>query len=132
MVRSITALGSEFRSHCKKLSAERRFYTKPTHHGSAHVEIIGDTYHYVVTERGSEFERRKTHDSDELMYWLLYDVVFDLAASFEVEHRMEGRDFRRLMFEKEVEYMAILSPHWAQRVSDHNATVLEQHPFSDL
>ncbi len=131
MARSIFALGADFRSYCRKLGTEEPFHTQPTHSGAPHVEIVDDTYHYVVTERGSEFERRKTKDPDELLYWLLYDVAFDMACQYEVEHRIEGQDFRRLMFEKKVEYMATLSPEWADRVRDHNASVLAEHPFSD-
>jgi hypothetical protein len=131
MVRTLRALALEFRGHCHKLGVNVPFHTQATHTGASHVELDGDSYHYVITERGSEFERRKTHDPDELLYWLLYDVVFDLAVGYEVEHRVEGRDFRRLMFEKKVEYMEVLNPHWAQRVRDHNARVLAAHPFED-
>ena len=86
-----------------------------THDGSPHVEIIGAEYHLVVTERGSEFERKTTKDIDELLFWLVSGDVFELACDWELEHRIEGQDSRRLLFAKEIEYLDKTNPKWANK-----------------
>ena len=51
--------------------------SSPTHSGAPHIEIVGDEYHFVVTERGSEFERLKTQSVDDILYWLVEGDVGD-------------------------------------------------------
>ena len=103
----------------------------PTHSGAPHVEIVGDEYHFVVTERGSEFERRKTRESDELLYWFVSGDVSQLARDWELERRVEGQDSRRLWFAKELEMLDALNPEWAKRKELHQNNVLKEHPFND-
>ena len=103
----------------------------PTHSGAPHVEIVGEEYHFVVTERGSEFERRKTKEPDELLYWFVSGDVSQLARDWELERRVEGKDSRRLWFEKEVELLRTLSPEWAKRKELYQNRVLKEHPFND-
>lgn len=103
----------------------------PTHSGAPHVEIIGDEYHFVVTERGPEFELRKTKESDELLYWFVSGGVSQLARDWELEHRVEGNDSRRLWFAKEVEMLRTLNIEWAKRKELHQKSVLKEHPFND-
>jgi hypothetical protein len=65
----------------------------PQHDGGPHVEIIGDKYHYVVTERGSELERKITTDRQELLYWLISGVVFEMVGDFELSIASRARIF---------------------------------------
>ncbi len=104
---------------------------KPTHSGAPHVEIVGNEYHFVVTERGSEFERRKTKESDELLYWFVSGDVSQLARDWELKNRVKRKDSRRLWFAKEVEILRALKPEWAKRKELHQNKVLQDHPFND-
>jgi hypothetical protein len=114
------------------LGTRRSFHTAAQHDGSAHVEVAGDAYYYVVTERGTEFERRRTRDSDELLYWLLSDIVFSLTSEYELRHRIAGQDFRRLLFQKQVELMGQLDPGWSERKAHEIQAILSTHPFDDI
>ena len=105
--------------------------SSPTHSGAPHVEIVGDEYHFVVTERGSEFERRKTKDVDELLYWFVSGDVGQLARDWELERRVDGQDLRRFWFAKEVELLKSINPEWAKRKEQHQQNVLKEHPFND-
>lgn len=107
------------------------FASSPTGDGSPHVELVGTTLYFVVSERGSEFERRPTSDSDELLYWLLSSVTASAAGVWELRHRRPGEDSRRLLFAKEVEILAALSPRWAERKKMELDCVLKSHPFVD-
>ena len=60
---SINSVRKKFKEMVKTLGAESKNYpfnTTPHHDGSAHVEIEGNYYCYIVTERGHEIKRDKT------------------------------------------------------------------------
>lgn len=129
---SVRQLRTRYAALCAKLGAARTLYTAAQHDGSAHVEVCGDSYHYVVTERGTEFERRRTTDTDELLFWLMSDVTFSLASEYELRHRVDGRDFRRLLFQKQIELMGQLNADWSERKKQEIERVLTAHPFDDI
>jgi Immunity protein 63 len=128
---SLQGLKAEYKKLCRKLGATGSFHTNPQHDGSPHVERRDSEYHYVVTERGSEFERKTTSESDEVLYWLLSDVTFSAACSYELAHRIAGQDFRRLLFAKDVELLEQLSSGWAERKKMEIADILAEYPFDD-
>jgi hypothetical protein len=128
---AIDKIRTEFRRLCALADLRATIHFSPQHDGSAHVEVHGAEYSYVVTERGSEFERRRTTDREELLYWLIAGAVFDAACEFEVRNRVEGRDFRRTLFAKKIELMAAIQPEWASRQRAEIERVLEAHPYDD-
>ena len=95
------------------------------------MEAEGASLCYVVTERGSELERRRTDDPDVLLYWLCSDVTFDMAVRYELEHRRPSEDFRRQLFKQQEELLRSLSPVWAERDREEKKAVLAKHPFDD-
>lgn len=127
----IDELRSEFERLCRRLKVRRVLHETPQDNGSAHVEIADGAFHYVVTGRGSELERRTTRDRNELLYWLLSAVVFELASASGVRHRIKDQDFRRLLFAKEVEIMGTINREWAERKSEEIRRILSAHPFED-
>ena len=128
---SIQQLRTEYKSLCRKLGTEGVLHAVPQAFGAPHVEIIGDNYHYVVTERGSELERKTTTDKQELLYWLISNVVSEMASDFKLKHRFKGQDFRRLGFAKRIELMARISAEWAERMADDIQKILAAHPYND-
>lgn len=129
-------LSAEYERLCSLLPlaphpSQRSLHITPRHDGSAHVEVVGDLYNYVVTERGSEFERRPAADKDELLYWLFADVTFSLACDFEARHRISGEDSRRQLFSKQVELLKHLKAAWAEREQKEHEQILAEHPFQD-
>src|SRR5258707_252458 len=108
-----------------------RFATTAQHDGSAHIEFIGGEFHYVVTERGSEHERRKTSDAEELLFWLVSDLTWEMAVEWEVRHRIQGEDFRRQLFRKDIQLMSSVSEDWARRKKEKYKKILREYPFDD-
>ena len=96
-----------------------------------HIEVTAAGYHYVVVERGQVLRRDTTTSLDDLLYTVFAGVTFDLACRWEASHRVRGRDFRRVLFQKQVELLATLSPEWARREADAHAEILRGHPFDD-
>jgi hypothetical protein len=128
------ALRNRFSARCKQLGAPKAasvYRTVGTGFGDPHVEIDSAGYHYVVTERGQEFRRRTTTDAEELLYWLISGVAFEMACKYELQHRVSQQDFRRLMFQKEIELISKVSPVWADRKRMEIDAILAEHPYSD-
>jgi hypothetical protein len=102
----------------------------PTHTGAAHAEVVNGQYHYVVTERGSEFERKIAKNEEELLYWFVSDSVFSIACAWELEHRKEDEDCRRQLFSKQIELLHKVNPKWAARKKAYYEQVLSKNPFT--
>lgn len=127
-------LRRQFHSLCGRLSApvdDSVYRTNPTGFGDPFVEIDADQYHYVIEERGQELERRSTADADELLYWLISDVVFRIALAYELQHRAPGQDSRRIVFQRSAELLSMLSPAWVARRRDEIDAILVQAPYTD-
>ena len=91
-------------------------YGGSEHSGRPHVEVTRDgVMHWVVCERGSEFERRTTLARDELLYWTFDAVTAEMASKWEVEHRIPTEDSRKQMFTKQFELLDLLNPAWTER-----------------
>ena len=99
--------------------------------GRPHVEVDANGYHYVAAERGHEHSRQTTSDIDELLYAVFQDVTFVLACKYELNHRMTGQDFRRIMFAHQEDLLSRLNQSWGERGRLEHTHILEQYPFDD-
>jgi len=90
--------------------------TEPSDYGKPHLNISQDSYEYIYSERGYEFSRKSTKNLDELLYWIIYPVVHQMAMEFELTHRInEDEDCRKIIFPRLIEYLRIINPLWAER-----------------
>ena len=131
MSKELEEIRVEYVDLCRLIGIQERFHTSPQDNGSAHIELRDDKYHYVVTERGAEYERRVAKDADEILYWLVSDMVFDAAMKYEGKNRVPGQSFRQLLFQKQIELMSALRPQWAVRKQEEIARILRDAPFDD-
>jgi hypothetical protein len=118
----------------KKINAPANLlptYGKSEEFARPHVETNANGYHWVVVERGTEFERRTTWDPDELLYWIFESVTFSMAVKYELQHRVSGKDPRRMFFRKQEELLGILDKSWEKRSQQEHLKILGEHPFSD-
>ncbi|HEX5808543.1 MAG TPA: Imm63 family immunity protein [Anaerolineales bacterium] len=97
-----------------------------------HIEVDARGYHYVVRERGQETDRVTTTELQELLYHVFEHVTFSLACQYELRHRVEGQDFRRLLFRYQVALLTMLSAEWAEREAHEHEHILERFPYDDL
>lgn len=129
---TLASIRDRYDTIADRLSAparHRHFFTTPQHDGSCHVELVGSEFHYVVTERGTEYERWTTSDADELLFWLVSDLTREMAMEWELKNRIEGEDFRRQFFSKHVELMAQVNEAWGRRTRLNYEKILEEYPF---
>jgi hypothetical protein len=96
-----------------------------------HIGVDARDYHYVIMERGEELSRVTTAELDDLLYCIFNDVTFDLAGKYELKHRVENQDSRRLIFKHQVELLSRLSPKWGELKAQEHERILEQHPYDD-
>jgi Immunity protein 63 len=96
-----------------------------------YVTVEGLQYHYVIRERGEILEDRKTQELDELLCWIFDDVMFIMAMEFEKRHRVPNHDFRRILFNHQLELLQAVDPAWRKKREDDIAMILSHSPFQD-
>jgi hypothetical protein len=99
--------------------------------GRAHIEVDQVNYHFVIAERGTENTRVSTPDLDDLLYLVFECVTFSLAGQYEVRHRVQTQDCRRILFKHQIELLSKLSEAWSVRRAQEQNRILCQHPFDD-
>jgi len=130
----LAALRERIRAAAARLGADESLL--PTFGGSddtgrPHVEADAAGYHYVVCERGTEFERATSPDAEEIAFLACRDMAFEMACERELASRVPGQDSRRRIFSIELELLRALDPAWAERVQQENERILAEHPFVD-
>jgi hypothetical protein len=131
---TLKAVEAIVRNLAKKIDSPSHFlptYGRSEQSGRPHIEIIGQAYNYVVAERGTEFNRKETAEIGELLYWIFNSVTFSMACDYELSHRVKGQDFRRILFQKQIELMEILDPAWGAQMKEEKEHFVEKHPFVD-
>ena len=52
--------------------------------GTFHLEIHGDEYHYIATDRGRVCVREIARDLDELLYFIFSYITSSMASTYEL------------------------------------------------
>ena len=118
----------------RKISIDKKeLFVRDTRsdNGTPHIEIKAPYYHYVVTERGNEFERKSTKNIDQLLYWIFSDITFTVACDYEVKNRIREQDFRRLMWKHQLHLLTTLKESWAKQEAKEIEETLQRSPYSD-
>ena len=132
---SIEQIQLEFNEYLRRINpafSESPIQTTRGDDGTSHLEIIDNTYHYIATERGLELSRQITQDKDELLYWLVSELAWGMAITYEFKNRVKGQSFRRLLFAKTIENLNKANPAWAERKQKEFDEILAIHPFDDI
>jgi hypothetical protein len=115
MVLTLQQIRARHVAACRAVGMQNVFHDQPRHDGSYHVEIVGDEYHFIQTERGAEYDRRVTTSPDDLLYWLAVIASSEKASSYEVDHRAEGTAGWRMRRDKQLELLRGIDSSWALR-----------------
>ena len=100
-------------------------------HPYIEVDKLGFMF-YIISERGQEYERKMTDKIDDLLYWIFASVTFSMACDYELKNRIEYKDCRRIMFDKQEELLGLLNKNWQQKENAEHQNILKNHPFDDL
>nr|WP_252867568.1 Imm63 family immunity protein [Pantoea sp. AV62] len=105
--------------------------TAPIGDGTPYVTFENDEYNFIHSERGYEFSRKVTGSLDELLYWIMSEVAYKTAFQYELEHRVKGRDGRRIAFPKFIELMANMNISWEPKAQREIQKILTEAPYDD-
>ncbi|WP_246316611.1 Imm63 family immunity protein [Scandinavium goeteborgense] len=93
------------------------------------LEIHDNEYHFIVSERGCEIERKITTSDDEILYWFTESGVHAMASHYAASKRLPNNDFRVVYFRKQYQLMLSIKPEWATRKRIELAEIIQKHPF---
>ena len=130
----LAALSERIRVAAERLGADEAklpTYGASDQTGRPHVEADDLGYHYVVCERGTEFERTTSDDAAEIAYLACRDIAFEMACAQEAATHVGGQDSRRRIFALEAELLRRVDEGWAERVQSENERILAEYPFED-
>jgi hypothetical protein len=96
-----------------------------------YIEIMFPFYYWIVIERGQELERKKFFNVNDLIYEVFKHITSDMALWYEVSHRIEGQDFRRVMFSHQLNLMGKLCSQWQERIQQDIDKILVKSPYDD-
>jgi hypothetical protein len=99
--------------------------------GSRHIALENQKYQYVGIERGQEIYRASTTDYDELLYWVFQSATSSIAFDYELNHRIEDQDCRRIAFPRQIELMHKINPKMGILCEHKIAEILSTHPYDD-
>ncbi|WP_371231977.1 Imm63 family immunity protein [Pseudomonas sp. QE6] len=106
-------------------------HDKSVDDGTPYVRIDNGVFHYISSERGYELFNKVAPSLDVLLYWILDRVVSRLAMDYELHHRVEGQDSRRIYFSKRIELMKEIDPRWGDMVGQDIERILQSNPYTD-
>lgn len=118
-----------------KINVPEEMYPKINQVGDEFSETVikKDLYYYYIfkIERGKIAKCIKCKTSDDLMYLIFFDITDEMAGLYEVENRVNNQDYRRIMFEKQLELMKCISIKYYQRLKMELEEVLKKYPYND-
>ena len=136
MMKNLTEIQTLANELAKKINAPTYLlptFSSPIGDATPNIEIDNaGLYNYVISERGNEYERKITPDLNDLLYWIFSSVTFSMASEYELKNRIEDKDSRRIMFEKQEELLGILNKDWEEKERKEHQSILVISPFDDL
>ncbi|WFQ79990.1 Imm63 family immunity protein [Xenorhabdus sp. SF857] len=125
--KKVNELGAKINIHYRDL----HIFAGSPGDGRPHITFDDNQYNYVHAERGFEFSRKVTSSLDELLYWIMSDFVHGVSFQYELKHRIENRDGRRIAFPMIVDLMGELNPAWKLRAQNEIDETLSRSPYDD-
>ena len=108
-------------------------FSSPIGDATPNIEVDNlGLYNYVISERGNEYERKLTSDLNDLLYWIFASVTFSMACDYELKNRIEDKDCRRIMFQKQEQLLGLLNKDWEEKEKKEHQNILNNNPFDDL
>ena len=88
-----------------------------------------NVYHILFTEKGKLREDKITTDEKEVIRSVLDIVSFDIAMEFAISNREKNKDFRRKLFEKEVEIYSLFGETFEKSKKREIEEILKENPY---
>lgn len=100
--------------------------------GTPCIQIERDIIYYFAMDRGAVCMHKQTTDRMDLYYWVFKDVTHSMSLKYELRNRKDKSDFRRVLFEHQLELLGKINPVWATKLQKEIDEILENYPYNDL
>ena len=88
-----------------------------------------DKYLFVFTERGSIKEKKELYKKEEVLWLILDELIFEEAMKYTMGNRRDGENFRKVLFDKEIELFSKFGNDFKyRRISEINE-ILRNNPY---
>lgn len=81
--------------------------------------------------RESENELKEYNNYSDFIWSLLDEIIVAKSINYTSLHKVVGKDFRRVMFAKQIELMYLYSEDFGKRKEQEVNKILESYPYSD-
>ena len=88
-------------------------------------------YNYLYTEKGRIYKHIITNDFFDIIYVVLDEYIWNLSIKYAREHLDPNKDFRRALFDRQVELWRMLDERGEKKCIEHIEKILSEHPFDD-
>ena len=89
-------------------------------------------YHYVgVGDRGDIEISKESKNVDEVLYEIYSDITFKEATKYAMINRKKGKDWRRILFAKQLEMLRIIGNRFYIKRSNAIQEILKSNPYND-
>ncbi len=108
-------------------------FAKTTPHGTPGDFCYSDGIFYYyggIGDRGA-LTLEKTSSLFEVTYWIFEFHTSEMAFDYEKKHRIEGKDCRRIAFQKQLELIGFIGEDYRKRAEIEINEILKEHPFQD-
>lgn len=106
-------------------------FEKQNQYAQPYIECKFPFYYLITSENGKELERQKFQDADMLLYSVFEKITFEMALEYEVMHRIQNQDSRRLLFIHQLKLMEKLSPKWKNQLQNKILEIVKCNPYQD-
>ncbi len=89
-------------------------------------------YHILFTEKVKIRSEVVTSKEREVLWNALEIFSTDIIMDFAIKNREEGKDFRRVLFAKEIEIFSLFGRDFEKRKVDEINEILKQNPYNGL
>ena len=96
-----------------------------------YIYMENDKYYYVFTEKGKIREKKELVTEEEVLWYVLELVLFNVAMDYAIKNRKKGEDFRRILFKKEIELYSRFGENFKVRKVEAINRILESNPYID-
>lgn len=96
-----------------------------------YIYMENDKYYYVFTEKGKIREKKELVTEEDVLWYVLEVVLFNVAMDYAIKNRKKGEDFRRILFKKEIELYSRFGEIFKMRKVEAINKILECNPYID-
>lgn len=91
-----------------------------------------DKYYYLeVGDRGGINAEIKTPNLEYILYKIYSNVTFNIAIKFAMENAQKGKDWRRILFAKQLEMLRCIGEIYYKKRFEEIEMILSKDPYED-